>query len=125
MSKYIFEISWEIANKVGGIYTVLSSKAKYLKDFYGKNYFVIGPYLGVKSQGDFRILQAPKEFEEIIDNLQKQGIIVYYGEWLVEGYPQGFFLQPYGHLLTIFPKNNFFLDEQCLKDDELLHSFLF
>jgi glycogen(starch) synthase len=92
MSKYIFEISWEIANKVGGIYTVLSSKAKYLKDFYGKNYFVIGPYLGAKSQGDFRILSVPKEFEEIIDNLQKQGIIVYYGEWLVEGYPQGFLI---------------------------------
>jgi glycogen(starch) synthase len=92
MSKYIFEISWEIANKVGGIYTVLSSKAKYLKDFYGKNYFVIGPYLGAKSQGDFRILQTPKEFEEIIDNLQKQGIIVYYGEWLAEGYPQGFLI---------------------------------
>jgi glycogen(starch) synthase len=92
MSKYIFEISWEIANKVGGIYTVLSSKSKYLKDFYGKNYFVIGPYLGAKSQGDFRILQAPKEFEEIIDNLQKQGIIVYYGEWLVEGYPHGFLI---------------------------------
>jgi glycogen(starch) synthase len=92
MSKYIFEISWEIANKVGGIYTVLSSKAKYLKDFYGKNYFVIGPYLGAKSQSDFRILQVPKEFEEIIDNLQKQGIIVYYGEWLVEGYPQAFLI---------------------------------
>jgi uncharacterized protein (DUF2461 family) len=92
MSKYIFEISWEIANKVGGIYTVLSSKAKYIKDFYGKNYFVVGPYLEAKSQGDFRILQAPKEFEEIIDNLQKQGIIVYYGEWLVEGYPQGFLI---------------------------------
>jgi len=92
MSKYIFEISWEVANKVGGIYTVLSNKAKYLKDFYGKNYFVIGPYLGAKSQGDFRILSAPKEFEEIIDNLQKQGIIVYYGEWLVEGFPQGFLI---------------------------------
>jgi glycogen synthase len=92
MSKYIFEISWEIANKVGGIYTVLSGKAKYLKDFYGKNYFVIGPYLGAKSQSDFRILSVPKEFEEIINNLQKQGIIVYYGEWLVEGYPQGFLI---------------------------------
>jgi glycogen(starch) synthase len=92
MSKYIFEISWEIANKVGGIYTVLSSKAKYLKDFYGKNYFVIGPYLREKSQSDFRILSVPKEFEEIIDNLQKQGIIVYYGEWLVEGYPHGFLI---------------------------------
>jgi len=92
MSKLIFEISWEVANKVGGIYTVLSSKAKYLKNFYGKNYFVIGPYLGARSQSDFRILANPREFEEIINNLQKQGIIVYYGEWLIEGYPHGFLI---------------------------------
>ncbi len=50
MSKYIFEISWEIANKVGGIYTVLASKAKYLKNVYGKNYFVIGPYFENKKK---------------------------------------------------------------------------
>ncbi|GIW67453.1 MAG: glycosyl transferase [Candidatus Parcubacteria bacterium] len=92
MSKYIFEISWEIANKVGGIYTVLATKAKYVKEFYGKNYFVIGPYLGAKSQNDFKILSIPREFENIIKNLQKQGIIVYYGEWLVEGSPHGFLI---------------------------------
>jgi len=92
MSKYIFEISWEIANKVGGIYTVLATKAKYLKNYYGRNYFVIGPYLGAKSQSDFRILKPPVEFQEIIDNLQTKGIIVYYGEWLVEGSPYGFLI---------------------------------
>ena len=31
---YIFETSWEVCNKVGGIYTVLSSRAKTLKDNY-------------------------------------------------------------------------------------------
>ena len=29
---YIFESSWEVCNKVGGIYTVLSSRAKTLQD---------------------------------------------------------------------------------------------
>ena len=99
MSKFIFEISWEVANKVGGIYTVLASKAGYIKNYYGKNYFVIGPYLGAKSQSDFRILEPPKEFMEIINNLQKRGIIVYYGEWMVNGLPQGFLIdfQKYLH----------------------------
>jgi len=92
MSKYIFEISWEIANKVGGIYTVLATKAKYLKNYYDGNYFIIGPYLGAKSQSDFRILKPPTEFKEIINNLQTKGVIAYYGEWLVEGSPYGFLI---------------------------------
>lgn len=29
---YIFETSWEVCNKVGGIYTVLSTRAKTLQD---------------------------------------------------------------------------------------------
>lgn len=92
MNKYIFEISWEIANKVGGIYTVLATKAKYIKNYYGSNYFVVGPYLGVKSQNDFRFLSTPNQFKEIFENLKKQGIIAYYGEWLVESSPYGILL---------------------------------
>lgn len=92
MSKYIFEISWEIANKVGGIYTVLASKAKYLKNVYGKNYFVIGPYFENKKNTDFRILNPPSELEQIFNNLKNQGIDIYYGEWLVDGLPHGFLI---------------------------------
>lgn len=92
MSKYIFEISWEIANKVGGIYTVLASKAKYIKNVYGKNYFVIGPYFENKKNTDFRILTPPSELSQIFDNLKNQGINIYYGEWLVDGLPHGFLI---------------------------------
>ncbi len=99
MSKYLFEISWEVGNKIGGIYTVLSSKAGYIKNHYGKNYFVVGPYLGAKSHNDFRILEPSGEFKEIINNLQKRGLIIYYGEWLVNGLPNGFLIdfQKYLH----------------------------
>ena len=34
---FLFETSWEVCNKVGGIYTVLSSKAKTLKAAFGDN----------------------------------------------------------------------------------------
>ena len=40
---YIFESSWEVCNKVGGIYTVLSTRAKTLHDVFGDKIFFIGP----------------------------------------------------------------------------------
>ena len=39
----VFETSWEVCNKVGGIYTVLSSRAKTLKERFGDNLIFIGP----------------------------------------------------------------------------------
>ena len=38
---YLFEVSWEVCNKVGGIYTVVSSKAHQMMEYYKKNYFLI------------------------------------------------------------------------------------
>lgn len=40
---YIFEVSWEVCNKVGGIHTVVSTKAKTLCNTLGSNYILIGP----------------------------------------------------------------------------------
>lgn len=39
----LFEISWEVCNKVGGIYTVLSTKADSLRQIYNDNLIFIGP----------------------------------------------------------------------------------
>ena len=40
---YIFEVSWEVCNKVGGIYTVLSTKARTLQKLYKDRIIFIGP----------------------------------------------------------------------------------
>lgn len=40
---YIFESSWEVCNKVGGIYTVLSTRAKTLQDAHPDHIIFIGP----------------------------------------------------------------------------------
>ena len=40
---YIFESSWEVCNKVGGIYTVLSTRAKTLQDAFPDKIYFIGP----------------------------------------------------------------------------------
>ena len=40
---FIFEVSWEVCNKVGGIHTVISTKASSLKKAFGDNIIYIGP----------------------------------------------------------------------------------
>ncbi len=40
---YIFESSWEVCNKVGGIYTVLSTRANTLQERFRDKLFFIGP----------------------------------------------------------------------------------
>ena len=80
---YIFECSWEVCNKVGGIYTVLSTKAHTLKNKIGDNLIFIGPDLNNK----------PDDFEE--DNTLfsdwKMSLPDNYhvktGRWLVPGEP--------------------------------------
>ena len=39
----LFETSWEVCNKIGGIYTVLSTKARELQGQFGDNLIFIGP----------------------------------------------------------------------------------
>ena len=41
--EYVFESSWEVCNKVGGIYTVLSTKAHTLQQMLSDKIIFIGP----------------------------------------------------------------------------------
>ena len=41
----LFEVSWEVCNKVGGIYSVVSSKALQAVEQFGEDYFLLGPSL--------------------------------------------------------------------------------
>ena len=47
---YIFESSWEVCNKVGGIYTVLSTRAKTMQDELKDKVFFIGPDFGKEKE---------------------------------------------------------------------------
>ena len=45
---YLFEVSWEVCNKIGGIHTVIATKAYNLSTEYGDSHILIGPvYAGV------------------------------------------------------------------------------
>src|SRR5574344_670492 len=84
----IFETSWEVCNKIGGIYTVLSTKAKSLQDLCGCKLIFIGPDLWSEENPS----HCFKESKTLLldwrtNNCLPQGIKVRVGNWLVPGNP--------------------------------------
>ena len=78
----LFEVSWEVCNKVGGIHTVLTTKIEIMKKYY-KNYFLIGPYFEEKAKIGFEEKSPPSEMKTVFDELEKEGIKCYFGHWFV------------------------------------------
>eukprot|EP00301_Raphidiophrys_heterophryoidea_P014544 c22967_g1_i1.p1 GENE.c22967_g1_i1~~c22967_g1_i1.p1 ORF type:complete len:650 (+),score=163.62 c22967_g1_i1:106-1950(+) len=84
----IFEIAWEVANKVGGIYTVIASKAGVTVEELGDSYFCIGP-LKASAKTDVEMLEPPQGIvRDSITKMRESGMNVVYGRWLIEGNPQ-------------------------------------
>ena len=82
--EFLFEVSWEVCNKVGGIYTVISSKAREAVNTFGDNYITIGPLLQTNS--GFREEDDPR-FTGAIQTLAKKNIPVKTGTWEIDGSP--------------------------------------
>jgi glycogen(starch) synthase len=87
-AKAVCEASWEVCNKVGGIYTVVASKAAEMVSRYGDRYFLIGPYFPAKLMGTFEETVPPEHCKECFEDLRKEGIDVHTGTWLVKGNPK-------------------------------------
>ncbi len=93
---YVFEVSWEVCNKVGGIYTVIKSKSSEMMALY-KNYFLIGPYFEQNVKVDFVSMDPPEEFKKAFDELKNQGVICHYGKWLeIKGKPYTILIEASG-----------------------------
>ena len=84
---YIFESSWEVCNKVGGIYTVLSTRAKTLEEAFPGKLFFIGPDFWVGKEN--RVFAEDKTlFAEWREHAKHaDGLDVRIGRWLVPGEP--------------------------------------
>lgn len=83
---YIFESSWEVCNKVGGIYTVLSTRAKTLTNELKDRLIFIGPDCWGEKQSPY--------FEpdsSLLENWEKkaniEGLKVKVGRWIIPGKP--------------------------------------
>ncbi len=84
---FVFEVSWEVCNKVGGIHTVISTKALSLKQRFNDQIIYIGP--------DFKKAEhREKEFKEDVnlypewrEKLKGEGLLVRIGRWKIAGEP--------------------------------------
>lgn len=84
---YIFESSWEVCNKVGGIYTVLSTRANTLQESFRDKLFFIGPDFWLGKENPLFIesenyCAAWKEHAA-----KKDGLHVRIGRWNIPGEP--------------------------------------
>ncbi len=86
MPDYIFESSWEVCNKVGGIYTVLSTRADTLQKKMKDRIIFIGPDCWKDNTCPY-FEEEPGSFAPWIAVARAKGLKVRAGRWLVPGKP--------------------------------------
>ena len=84
---YIFESSWEVCNKVGGIYTVLSTRAKTLQDKLTDKVLFVGPDFWAEKKNPLF-----KESKTLLSKwrksaLENDGLSLRVGRWQIPGEP--------------------------------------
>ena len=86
MPDYIFESSWEVCNKVGGIYTVLSTRAKTLQEALQDKIVFIGPDFWKEQESPY-FKEDKNLFADWQSEAKAQELKVRVGRWTVPGEP--------------------------------------
>jgi glycogen(starch) synthase len=88
----LFEVGWEVCWQLGGIYTVLRSKAPAMLARWGdgpsSRYTLVGPYNPKTAAMEFEPTEPEGIIREAIGNLADRGIIAHHGRWLIAGRPR-------------------------------------
>ncbi|RPJ05988.1 MAG: glycogen synthase, partial [Spirochaetaceae bacterium] len=91
----LVEVSWEVCNQVGGIYTVIRSKVPAVTEKWKNGYCLFGPFVPEHAMGEFEEIQdKDNPFAIAADSLAKDGFEVHFGRWLVTGNPQVVLVNP-------------------------------
>lgn len=85
--EYIFETSWEVCNMVGGIYTVLSTRARTLQSKFGDKLIFIGPDIWTEKESPYF-----EESDELLadwrNNFNENSELkIRVGRWKIHGNP--------------------------------------
>ena len=86
MPDFIFESSWEVCNKVGGIYTVLSTRAKTLQEALQDKIIFIGPDFWKEHESPY-FKEDSTLFADWQREAKERGLIIRVGRWTVPGEP--------------------------------------
>lgn len=83
----LLEVSWEVCNQLGGIYTVLRSKVPSTVSRWGNRYCLVGPYNHATAQVEFEPAPLVGAVGQVVGQLNEMGFSAHYGRWLVSGRP--------------------------------------
>lgn len=84
---YLFEVSWEVCNKIGGIHTVISTKALTLTNRLNNNYILIGPDVWREEGKNPEFEEDKRLFKSWRDKAAEEGLRIRVGHWKIEGNP--------------------------------------
>ena len=84
----LFETSWEVCNKIGGIYTVLSTKAKTLQKLYKDKTIFVGPDVWSDENPSPYFVESKTLLKQWKSQAQlPEGVTVRVGRWDIPGKP--------------------------------------
>lgn len=84
----MLETSWEVCNKVGGIYTVLSTKAKTLQKYHKDKVVFIGPDVWSEENSSPYFIETTTPLKKWAQQLWlPEGVTVRTGRWDIPGKP--------------------------------------
>ncbi|MDR3188542.1 MAG: alpha-glucan family phosphorylase [Prevotellaceae bacterium] len=83
---YLFEVSWEVCNKVGGIYTVVSTKAHNMSREV-KRHIMVGPDVLNESTGSAEFIEDLQLLKAWRLKVQEEGLRIRIGRWDIAGSP--------------------------------------
>ncbi len=91
---YLFEVSWEVCQQVGGIYQVLRSKARSMRERWADRYVLVGPLVPSQIDVEIEVEPADDELAPALRGLASEGWGVVHGRWLVAGRPRVVLIDP-------------------------------
>ncbi len=80
---FVFEVSSEVARKVGGIYTVIRSKTESMIENFDGNYCAIGVYDAHSAAEEFEEIAPDEQKKACFKELEGMGIKCHYGKWVL------------------------------------------
>lgn len=84
---YLFEVSWEVCNKVGGIHTVISTKALNMAKEYSHSHILIGPDVWRYTEKNPEFIDDQRLFRSWRQRAAQEGLRIKVGRWNVAGEP--------------------------------------
>lgn len=92
----LVEVAWEVCNQLGGIYTVIRSKAPTMVEKWGDDYCLIGTYLHKNVSAEFEPTDdLSGVYGQAVQRMREAGFEVHYGTWLVTGRPRAVLFNPF------------------------------